>query len=418
MKKSRLFELKFIVIVLMVFALSFTSFTRYAAAEPSSSSKSAEQRKKEAEESKAAEEKRKKEMEEEKEKTEREKEETEKQKKETEAYLSEVNRRAIDLNTEAVDAQQKVENKRQEISDTSEELKTAQEQVKLQYENMKKRLKFIYEKGTTSYLEVILESKSISEMINRTQYVSKALESDKALLETFKGKVETINELKQKLEKDESDLKVLSADANNKLAQAKNSIEEAKQTIRNQDATIRDQEESIRDKEDEIAISAARIKALEKEILIADKEIGTTGGTKGEQTTETKVTKTDGVSVDASDRDMIAAMIWCEVGAEGMEEKKGVASVIVNRLKSTRYPNTVQAVLYQNMQFAPTWELTSDGTTTKFMLALANGAPSACYSAADWALAGNSNVGDAIGFKLASTGIEGIVIGKVVFFNA
>ncbi len=164
--------------------------------------------------------------------------------------------------------------------------------------------------------------------------------------------------------------------------------------------------------------SAARIKELEKEILIADKEIGTTGGKKGEQTTQTEVTKTDSVSVGADDRDMIAAMIWCEVGAEGMEEKKGVASVIVNRLKSTRYPNTVQAVLYQNMQFAPTWETTSDGSTTKFLLALSNGAPDSCYKAADWALAGNSNVGDSIGFKLASTGIEGIVIGKVVFFNA
>ena len=119
----------------------------------------------------------------------------------------------------------------------------------------------------------------------------------------------------------------------------------------------------------------------------------------------------------ASDRDMIAAMVWCEVGAEGMEEKKGVASVIVNRLKSSKYPNTVQAVLYQNRQFQPTWSKTSDGTTTKFLLALANGAPADCYTAADWALAGNSNVGDAIGFKLASTGIEGIVIGKVVFFS-
>ncbi|MBR5336686.1 MAG: cell wall hydrolase [Lachnospiraceae bacterium] len=418
MKRRGFFDLKFIVIALTVFALSFTCYTRYTAAEPSSSSKSAEQRKKEAEESKAAEEKRKKEMEEEKARTEREKQETEQQKKETEAYLSEVNKRAIDLNTEAASAQQKYEDKRQEVSDTAQELKSAEEQVKLQYENMKKRFKFIYEKGTTGYIEVILESRSISEMINRTQYVSKVLESDKALLEAFKGKVLEINGLKQKLEQDESDLKVLSADANNKLAQARNSIEEAKQTIREQDATIRDQEESIRDKEDEIAVSAARIKALEKEILIADKEIGTTGGTKGEQTTEQKVTKTDSVSVGASDRDMIAAMIWCEVGAEGMEEKKGVASVIVNRLKSTRYPNTVQAVLFQNMQFAPTWEMTSDGTTSKFMLALANGAPSACYSAADWALAGNSNVGDAIGFKLASTGIEGIVIGKVVFFNA
>ncbi len=413
-------RLKNKLIVLMAFVLAFSLYSGNVTAEPSSSaaasssaapsssadssgSKSAQQRKKEAEESKAAEEEKKRE-------TEKQKEETEKQKKETEEHLSQVNQRAIDLNVEAVSVQEKFENKRQEVSDTADELKAAQDQVKQQYESMKKRFKLIYEKGTTGYVEIILESKSIAEMINRTQYVSAALESDKALLENFKNKVETINNLKTKLEQDEADLRNLSIEAKNKLQQAKNSIEEAKATIRQQEETIRKQEESIEN-------SAQRIKELEKEIIIADKEIGTTGGKQGAQTTQTQVTKGESVSVEASDRDMIAAMVWCEVGAEGMEEKKGVASVIVNRLKSSHYPDTVQAVLYQNRQFQPTWSKTSDGSTTKFLLALANGAPSDCYSAADWALAGNSNVGEAIGFKLASTGIEGIVIGKVVFFS-
>lgn len=402
MRQVRRHNFKFIITVLMACVITFSSYSGNVTAEPSSS-KSAEERKKEAEASKAAEEKKKQE-------TEREKAETERQKQETQEHLSEVNQRAIDLNVEAVTVQEKFENKRQEVSDTADELKVAQDQVKKQYESMKKRFKLIYEKGTTGYVEIILESRSIAEMINRTQYVSAALESDKALLESFKEKVENINNLKTKLEQDEEDLKNLSIEAKNKLQQAKNSIEEAKETIKQQEETIRKQEESIKN-------SAQRIKELEKEIIIADKEIGTTGGKQGAQTTQTQVTKGDSVSVEASDRDMIAAMVWCEVGMEGMEEKKGVASVIVNRLKSPKYPNTVQAVLYQNRQFQPTWSKTSDGSTTKFLLALASGAPADCYSAADWALAGNSNVGDAIGFKLASTGIEGIVIGKVVFFS-
>lgn len=402
MRQVRRHNLKFIITLLVAFAMTFSAYSGNVTAEPSSS-KSAEERKKEAEASKAAEEKKKQE-------TEREKAETERQKQETQEHLSEVNQRAIDLNVEAATVQEKFENKRQEVSDTADELKAARDQVKKQYESMKKRFKLIYEKGTAGYVEIILESRSIAEMINRTQYVSAALESDKALLESFREKVESINNLKTKLEQDEEVLKNLSVEAKNKLQQAKNSIEEAKETIRQQEETIRQQEESIKN-------SAQRIKELEKEIIIADKEIGTTGGKQGAQTTQTQVTKGDSISVEASDRDMIAAMVWCEVGAEGMEEKKGVASVIVNRLKSPRYPNTVQAVLYQNRQFQPTWSKTSDGSTTKFLLALANGAPADCYSAADWALAGNSNVGDAIGFKLASTGIEGIVIGKVVFFS-
>ena len=88
----------------------------------------------------------------------------------------------------------------------------------------------------------------------------------------------------------------------------------------------------------------------------------------------------------------------------------GVGSVICNRIKSSRYPNDLESVLWQNMQFAPTWE-------GKYTAALERDMPAVCYQAARQAASGYSNVGDHIGFKLASTGIEGIVIGKIVFFG-
>lgn len=50
---------------------------------------------------------------------------------------------------------------------------------------------------------------------------------------------------------------------------------------------------------------------------------------------------------------LMAAIIFCEAGNESYKGKMAVASVIMNRVESKKFPNTVKGVIYQKGQFSP-----------------------------------------------------------------
>ena len=76
-------------------------------------------------------------------------------------------------------------------------------------------------------------------------------------------------------------------------------------------------------------------------------------------------------NVSTTDVALLAAILQCEAGSyDGM---LAVATVIMNRVASPAYPNTLRAVIYQSGQFAPTW----NGSLNKV---LSKGASSTAYS--------------------------------------
>ncbi len=117
-----------------------------------------------------------------------------------------------------------------------------------------------------------------------------------------------------------------------------------------------------------------------------------------------------GVVYSEQDLFLLAALIYCEMGSGGYDMQLAAAAVVVNRIKSSRYPNSVYDVIYQRGQFGPA----SSGSLAR---RLASGrVSSSCLKAAQDALNGVDNTQGAIGFKLARTGHAGVVIGSVVFF--
>lgn len=90
---------------------------------------------------------------------------------------------------------------------------------------------------------------------------------------------------------------------------------------------------------------------------------------------------------------LLAAIIFCEAGNQSYAGKVAVGAVIMNRVESGRFPNTIREVVYQRGQFTP-------AMTGKLDRVLASGnIPSSCYDAARDALAGESPVGNALFFN-------------------
>ena len=111
-----------------------------------------------------------------------------------------------------------------------------------------------------------------------------------------------------------------------------------------------------------------------------------------------------------SDLELMAAMIYREANMEPWEGKVAVGNVIMNRIASSRYPNTMLGVLSQKRQFSP-WGY------PKYQKALKNGVPSECTRAAQVAMSGSENyIGGLLHFRTVLPGYDGIIIGSHVFY--
>lgn len=123
---------------------------------------------------------------------------------------------------------------------------------------------------------------------------------------------------------------------------------------------------------------------------------------------ESYTTQTSSSSVSASDRELLAGIIYCEAGNQSRTGKVAVGAVVMNRVASSSFANSISGVIYESGQFTPAGSGWLDSV-------IANGAiPSDCYEAADAALAGENPVGDALYFNGGSG--KGIQIGDHQFY--
>lgn len=96
--------------------------------------------------------------------------------------------------------------KEEQIEETEADYEAAKQVEQEQYEAMKLRIQFMYEKGESTYLEILLESQSFGSMINKAEYVEELYEYDRRLLEEYQRTKEAVAALKQKLEEEMSEL--------------------------------------------------------------------------------------------------------------------------------------------------------------------------------------------------------------------
>lgn len=114
-------------------------------------------------------------------------------------------------------------------------------------------------------------------------------------------------------------------------------------------------------------------------------------------------------TTDADTTMLLAALIQCEAGSECYEGKLAVGSVVMNRVRSGAYPNSIHGVIYASGQFTPAMNGKLNSVYESGRI------NSGCIQAAQEALSGVSNVGDMTHFRRAN-GREGLVIGNHVFY--
>lgn len=118
--------------------------------------------------------------------------------------------------------------------------------------------------------------------------------------------------------------------------------------------------------------------------------------------------KAEKKTANSSDVSVLAALVQLEAGGEAYEGKLAVASVVMNRVRSGGYPNSVQGVVYQSGQFPP-------ASSGRMASLVSNGASADCVKAAKQAIGGVSNIGGLTHFRSARLG-GSLVIGNHAFY--
>ena len=171
-----------------------------------------------------------------------------------------------------------IADKEEQIEVTTAEYEAAKATEEEQYEAMKLRVKFMYEKGDTTYLQLLLESSGFSDMINKVEYIEKLYEYDRTLLAEYVAARTAAQELKDKLEEEKAELEA----QQHELEEEKESLEiilaEKQQTYDNYEVQLAQAKQeaavykaNIKKQNDEIKKLEAATAAKQSEIDAAKK---------------------------------------------------------------------------------------------------------------------------------------------------
>lgn len=153
-----------------------------------------------------------------------------------------------------------------EIADTEVQIKQAQkdydeakEKEDAQYRAMKKRIQYLYEKGETSYIELLMASKSWSDMLNKAEYAQEIYTYDRNMLEDYAATVKQVAALKESLEEQKSELQAAEYELEQEKASLQESLDEQKEIAADYDVQLAKAKQ-------EAAAYKARIKQQNAEI--------------------------------------------------------------------------------------------------------------------------------------------------------
>lgn len=316
--------------------------------------------------------------------------------------LNTLNNQLSEVSNNLQDLEEQIDNKETEIENTLIELQVAKETETSQYASMKKRVQFIYEKQNFVLIDMLLGATSFADFLNQNDYIEQLSAYDRKM---FLKYIETRKNVEAKeaiLEEERTQLEDYKVKAQAEQSRVSGLVSQTSGTIKQYANDISDAEERAQALEDQIKEQDADIKALEAKLA---EEIRLS-----KLASQSAWRDISEVTFAEGDRYLLANLIYCEAGGEPYEGKVAVGAVVINRVLSSVYPDTVVGVIYQNRQFSPV-------ASGRLALALAEGkATAACYQAADEAMSGYSNVGNCVYFRTPIPGLSGINIGGHVFY--
>lgn len=316
--------------------------------------------------------------------------------------LKDLNAQMTAVSSKLEELEGQIADKEEAIRITGEEIEEAKKTEAWQYDCMVKRIQYMYESGETDYLELLFSAQSFSDFLNYSDYFSAIADYDENMMAEYEATRQRIEEEEAKLLQEKADLDDLYLAAETEKNKVSSLISQTNSNIQKYGDKIATAEEEARAYEAELKKKEEDIETLKK--IIEQEKALSAAAAKATWRDISEVTFADG------DKKLLANIIYCEAGSEPYAGKLAVGAVVINRVLSSKYPDTVVGVIYQKSQFSPV-------ASGRYELALAvDKANADCYKAAEEAMSGVTNVGSCLYFRTPIDGLTGIAIGGHIFY--
>lgn len=273
-----------------------------------------------------------------------------------------------------------VESASDEIATLSQQLSEAKTSQAEMEQIMRLHIKYMYENGSMNMLETLLESGSLSEFIERFEYLSYIVKYDRDIMDKYKKVQEDITSKTNELTARRTELEAKSSELGRQKQELQSLVDSAGAALSDKNAELKNAQSEVdaydkkikemKEYERQLAASnAASQEALRRQIGNFDNTEDTSGALEG---------------YSQDDLYLLAAIIHAEAEGEPYEGKIAVGSVVMNRVFSSKFPNTISGVVYQKNQFEP-------ASSGRLQLILDRGPNSDCFDAAREVLAGTRN---------------------------
>ena len=201
-----------------------------------------------------------------------------------------------------------IENKEGEIDQAKTDLAAAQEKEQQQYADMKKRIQYMYENGDDTFLDALVESEDISDLLNRVEYVSEVYSYDRELLVAYQETVQEVADLESQLEQELADMEELKQSYEQQEASLNQVINEKKAQIADFDSQLSNAKtlasqyaSTIRKQNEVIAQEQARQEKARKAAEEKAKKAAAAKKSKKNTDTTTTASSDSGTATDTAD---------------------------------------------------------------------------------------------------------------------
>ncbi len=324
------------------------------------------------------------------------------QKQQTQNNVSSLQDQKSDLQDTVDDYSDKLDTLSAEIADTESAMAEVSAQIvelnaKLQetealrkerYESLKKRMQMIYERGgEESLLMILFDAKSLKDFLTLYEYINDVVVYDQTKIAEYQALVDSIAAQVAEIELKEAELNEYQASLDEKHGELADLTDTVMGQLSSTNSALSSERSKLDDYEKQLSELDEKMKSLESQTAAAQAELAKQIA---ERLALTKEDTSGSYAASASELEWLAATIQAEAGGESYTGKLAVGSVIMNRVKSSAFPNDIVSVITQNMQFA-------SYRSGKVELIIANGPNSTCIQAAQEVLDG-ARVGDYLFF--------------------
>jgi len=233
------------------------------------------------------------------------------------AYIKALDKNMTDITNELISVNNSIAQKQLDIQFTQDQLAKATQKESDQYASMKLRIKFMYEKGDTSFIDMILNAKSWSDLLNKAEYISKIAHYDRTKLNEYDETRQLVTNTQLQLQAENSQLSELQAQALAKQQSIQSLLNEKSQELASYNkkiATAQDeidrQQGEIDNLYEDIRAQEANIEAMEREIERQEEEARKKAEEEARKKAEAAGKDPDSAESSYKARTMTGGFVW------------------------------------------------------------------------------------------------------------